>query len=1016
MNIIANTGIQLLSKQIEINLNNRFKLFFHEWFDVKTARLNLELAHHFTNDDVWVKKNDLGQLGFLDKGKVGYEENGNFKSFQWNDVSDIFFQNNKSVIKPNIYDNQASDCFAIDVNKCNWEKFENKWLPFPYFKVSKGKSDFGPTNWCRIKIIPVESNKEKRIYNIILAFDTQTDFEEEGFETDELYQRPVFTSFFEKSIEFELCNNEFALIDFCSQSQKCKWVDDYILKQFHGVEKLSDLRPMMPKLSYIAQYIFLIKYLQEEKLIPKVTLFTSKCTPIKVDLVVDIGNSRTCAILFDDSNFTKVDMLELQNFTNPIKTGTDKLNKYKEPFDMRLVFRNVDFGQEIMIGSNQFIYPSFVRLGEEANELNHQSTNLLTDTEKITTFSSAKRYLWDKSPQKKEWEFISINSEKQRPVWLNGVSQYINNDGSLNTEGNGGIISNYSRSSLMTFCFLEILAQVQIQINSFEYRNKWGSFDSIRQVGRLIITCPTAMSRVEQKALRQSALNASEILNQFSKNYFTTPIQIVPPLSKSTEWIYDEATSSQFVYLYAEIRERYQNNYKEFFDLYGKYRDDIENYDKKSITIGSIDIGAGTTDLMIATYKYEDSSQCLLTPVPIFWESFYLAGDDLLKEMIRQIIIVGPFSFIRKHLEFMAVSNSDISKLISDFFGEDNARLSIHQRQIRSEFNLQVSIPLALYFLELSKENSIETIILDFSDIFSLNKPTKKVLDAFMSHFGFSIENIQFRYDRKIVSKIMHLTFDSLISTISTILAYYGCDIVLLSGRPTSLESITNMFLKYYAVPPNRLISLNNYRVGNWYPFQNGNGYFNDSKSIVAVGAMIGYHASNGSLNGFSLKFSELVSKLIPTTEYFTTSENDTNPFISKIENIGTLRVHLFPFKIWCRQLNSKSYPTRPIYVLNFNVQEIKSSIRNQFNLTDNQQIEIQTQQEIEKLRNRTPFEIKILRQDYLEDRETLIIESIIDKNGDDVRIQYFVLQIQSMSENENYWLDSGEFSNISIN
>ncbi|MBK8808325.1 MAG: virulence factor SrfB [Bacteroidales bacterium] len=38
------------------------------------------------------------------------------------------------------------------------------------------------------------------------------------------------------------------------------------------------------------------------------------------------------------------------------------------------------------------------------------------------------------------------------------------------------------------------------------------------------------------------------------------------------EWIYDEATCSQFVFLYSELTQRYKNNCKEYFDFYGKVR------------------------------------------------------------------------------------------------------------------------------------------------------------------------------------------------------------------------------------------------------------------------------------------------------------------------------------------------------------------------------------------------------------------------------------------------------------
>ena len=47
--------------------------------------------------------------------------------------------------------------------------------------------------------------------------------------------------------------------------------------------------------------------------------------------------------------------------------------------------------------------------------------------------------------------------------------------------------------------------------------------------------------------------------------------------------------------------------------------------------------------------------------------------------------------------------------------------------------------------------------------------------------------------------------------------------------------------MKYYAVAPNRLIQLSSYYVGDWYPFGNNTGYIRNPKTVVAVGAMIGF-------------------------------------------------------------------------------------------------------------------------------------------------------------------------------
>ena len=42
------------------------------------------------------------------------------------------------------------------------------------------------------------------------------------------------------------------------------------------------------------------------------------------------------------------------------------------------------------------------------------------------------------------------------------------------------------------------------------------------------------------------------------------------------------------------------------------------------------------------SYKYTNENSVVnVTPVPLFWETFDLAGDDLLKELIQQIIAEG---------------------------------------------------------------------------------------------------------------------------------------------------------------------------------------------------------------------------------------------------------------------------------------------------------------------------------------------------------------------------------------
>lgn len=70
MNLIANSGIQLLTIPFEIDLNNQFKMYFHEWLDITDQQKKIEIAHYFPDAEVWVKKRALSNLGYAIDGDV----------------------------------------------------------------------------------------------------------------------------------------------------------------------------------------------------------------------------------------------------------------------------------------------------------------------------------------------------------------------------------------------------------------------------------------------------------------------------------------------------------------------------------------------------------------------------------------------------------------------------------------------------------------------------------------------------------------------------------------------------------------------------------------------------------------------------------------------------------------------------------------------------------------------------------------------------------------------------------
>jgi hypothetical protein len=213
---------------------------------------------------------------------------------------------------------------------------------------------------------------------------------------------------------------------------------------------------------------------------------------------------------------------------------------------------------------------------------------------------------------------------------------------------------------------------------------------------------------------------------------------------------------------------------------------------------------------------------------------------------------------------------------------------------------------------------------------------------------------------------------------------------------------------------------MNDYRIGHWYPedkrykFIDGNGKLINPKSIVATGAMIGQIAENGGLNGFSLNLSELKSKLLPTTNFFGKLNDQldyTETIISIKENTTIVEVSYLPYRIGVRQIDLQAYPSRPFYMLDFNKYKLEDRIKGAID-NENDINAVQRgidSKKTEILRN-MPLKVTIER-DINDDIELLRILEVVDRNGHEINKNFFSLQVQSMSEVDNFWLDSGIFS-----
>lgn len=1006
--LIANTGIHLLPFKLRLDLRDKFRMWFHEWYDTSHGEWILDLLHEVeteTNQYLYNKKK-LHELGYLSE------------SFESGDA--MVCALNEENIRPTTVDGVMQvpgEVFKLTFSDRNntLKAFEGKWLPIPYFfRRTESRFRFGALNWSRFKLIPVETDKNanERVYTVLLAFDTRAEYSSDQYE-----EYPIFPDEFRTEMSFSVCDNEFQVMDFASPKEEWKYINDYLFSLVHpNLARVGQINSGI-RLNYIATYLYLINYIAKRKLFPDVILYKDENVETKdVDMVIDIGNSRTTALLVEDNTtFNQVNQLRLIDYTRLLDKNEEEptLCSYEEPFDMRLAFRRVNFGDFGINGSRQFVFPSFVRLGKEANYLIHRTTEQVVGQEKLTTHSSPKRYLWDSHRNREEWKFLILDGEADNHILnIPGISEILKSDGSVARNGEvGGQSYHYSNKSLMTFALLEMLTQAIIQINEHQYRTDRGDINMPRKIRRLIITCPTAMSKIERDGLVKCASDAVRLLSNFTNRECN--IEIVPSVpsfkDKDSRWYYDEATCSQLVYVYGEIGYKYKGACQEFFNLYGKVRDgDVQ----PSITIGSLDIGAGTSDLMICKYAYRKGDVTTVIPKPLFYDSFYYAGDDMLNELIKKIMFFSANSAFRFGMK--KLTDIQYRQKLRNFFGPDHAGQTIAERKLRRDINLQYSVPLMYHFLELLSAGANDCVV-RYKDVFEECPPNMRIQKSFEEYLDFSLESLEWKFKASEVSDIVARAFEPLLKKIATIMHSYNCDIVLLSGRPASLPPIREIFLKYYSVSPNRLILLNNYFVGHWYPFGENTGYISNSKTIVAMGALIGYYATSlANLDRFVIDKTMLDTQLKSTINYIeaTREGQPIEYFITPEQASGELMISSIPTRLNVRQIGLDSYPSRRLYTIDFNRFKIADKIRRKSvadgeMLTD-AQVNAKVKEQVEVLRLKMPYNLSIERDQ--DDKELIRIVTITDKDGNDIKDNNIEISLRSLNSDENYWLDTGSF------
>ena len=858
--------------------------------------------------------------------------------------------------------------------------FLNKWVPF---------SVDGKRNLFRIFF-----GASANMLHYVMAIDTiiRVDVEHSLNDDDIGNEINVLPNLIDQQ-----SNNDFDIL----LPETEKWISDIYEKQKNKL--YSDYIGQDPNAAFILLINSFIKAgfvgIGENNFIPKVKILTDKATAtseLDSTLILDFGNSRSIGLIVEKdlqtgaSNIKNAAPLKIIDYSEFERTGVGQLEEYSKGNNKEfehLISSKIRFRKNIFqnyIKTETFNLPSICAIGNEAENLPESRR-----TEGSSGLHGPKRYLWDKSIRKEFWRFHEDDSDELEGEILRYVSLEDSDDvlsdhfdHFLPDSPLGAV---YPRRTMMIFSLVEIFYQAFTQVNSSYYRKRVGNARIKRKLNKIIMSFPTGMAFWERERLNLQAKKALAIL----KNMNAIPYEI------DIELGCDEASCSQIAFLYGETK-RFKTDLNKFFSLVSG----TQNID--SVRLASLDIGGGTSDLMIADYKQDDSSNPANTDITqtiLYSDGINLAGDEILKHLISNVLIPK----IRESIRAWKGTEAD---KFEDYFGQGAQDADT---QLRVEAMNGLLIPIAEFYMHIMENqnkinvenlNKIENLDDLNEHLISSNlKPLKNI-----NELSYLVKNdiIDSEFYHNVIIKDLvpsvedlekevqfALTNTMFLGRYSAVINHYKPDFLILAGRTTSLPIISGNLKRWLTISPERIISLKEHFIGFWYPFSD-NGVITDPKTAVVIGNSVAAMSSDGSIHDIRIitqgPESDFTLNFIGTAKdndilnEKNVSYKDTDPKNPK--SIGLLD----RCNIIVRNINDAKMKCNLIYTLSLkdDIKVIKSK----------------------------PLEIKI---DFSDPRKNLNIESITGKvtEGKDISrdatLNDVILNEKTLFEDD-YYLDNGIF------
>jgi hypothetical protein len=772
--------------------------------------------------------------------------------------------------------------YAVD-RRAVLEMVEGRWVPLPVLRRTGRSFAQGPSNWARLMVMRLgEPDQAGNDHHLVLAFDTALMEAGEG----RPYLAPAPRDAQAGEV-FALADEERALAWFLGERWVRAWIAEIYREMLErrrqlragarrpapiGEEEIADELSATGRAEPLLRYFALIDLLCRAEVFPEHFRLTDTVTRqsafIDCDLVLDIGNSRTCGLVIErtpegGADVAQAAKLELRDLTLPNGVVSD-------PFESRVEFAEASFGKgnlSLLSGrTDAFEWPTMTRIGPEAQRL----AGMRSGHEGRSGLSSPKRYLWATDPVAQPWRINPATLAGDRePLAVQGpLVQLITDAGEpihLVEEEQAdrlpALEPRYSRSSLFTFLLTEVLAHALTMINAPAHRLRRPNGENPRRLTRIIMTMPSALPLAERRILRQRAEAARDLIYMLLKQARPLqgsagrvesgqgPVWDVPGIVKPEIVLaWDEASATQVVYLYTQIAKNFGGHARSFFSLHRR----PDNPEPDTLRVATLDIGGGTTDLVISAFSHEGSGNTVtIFPRQLFREGFNLAGDDVLFRIIQSHVLRA----IEQAVERAGVASGEA--LTTELFGGNRGTMDVTEQMRRQQFATRIAAPIGLGMLaryEASEESGAAgRQSIAFAEFFreeaAALAPLVEWFNAEVARHGgvgFDLGKMEFALDLGQITQTVRSVLAPMLDALAEILWRYRCDLLLLSGRPSRLPAVHDLLAEALPMMMGRIVPLHRFRVGPWYPFRDLQARIDDPKTTAAVGAMICALAEGG--------------------------------------------------------------------------------------------------------------------------------------------------------------------------